>query len=159
MKNIRNILIILVVVAVAGIGVNAFAHGQRGYGHHGWGDKGPGWHHRGWGGPGYGHMMGDLSENEIKKMDELRSAFFNETEELRQDIYAKELELRSELAKENPDAKKAANLQKEISELESKLDQKRVDHMVQMRKIYPEAGRGFMGRGPMGYGYGGSCWR
>ena len=154
MKHIKNILIALVIVALAGIGVNAFAHGERGYGHHG-----PGWHHRGWGGSGYGPMMGDLSEDEIKKMDELRSTFFNQTEEIRKDLYAKELELRSELAKENVDSKKAENLQKEISKLEAELDQKRVDHMIRMKKIYPDAGRGFMKRGPMGYGQGGYCWR
>ena len=66
--------------------------------------------------------------------------------------------------KETPDAKKAARLQTEISKLESQLDQKRVDHMIKMRKLNPNAGsgRGFMGGGQKGYGprYGGGyCWR
>jgi hypothetical protein len=35
-------------------------------------------------------------------------------------------------------------LQKDISELESELDQKRVDHMIKIRKLNPNDGRGFM---------------
>jgi len=51
-------------------------------------------------------------------------------------------------------------LQKEISKLESELDQKRIDHMIKVRKIDPDAGRGFAAMGPMmGYGgqYPGAC--
>jgi hypothetical protein len=89
---------------------------------------------------------------------------------LRQDLYAKNLELRSELAKDNPDVQKAAALQKEISKLESGLDQKQLDFMLNLRKVAPDAGRGYMmgGRGGMmgygpGYGNGagprgGYCW-
>ena len=75
----------------------------------------------------------------------------------------KELELRSELYKENPDVPKAKVLQKEISKLESELDQKRIDHMIKIRKLNPNAARGcMMGGYHMGYGYDSpadSCWR
>ena len=161
MKNIdmRKAIMIVSVVALVGFGATAFA---------GWG--GGGWHHRGSGGQGYGpgYMMGDLSDAEIKAIEKERQAFFDDTESLRRDLYAKELEIRSELAKENPDATKAAQFQKEISGLESQLGQKRVDHMLKMRKVNPDAGRGYMmGRGGMGYGQGygrgmgsgyGPCW-
>jgi hypothetical protein len=137
--------------------VNAFAGWGKGWRH------GPGWQRGGWDSdrPGYGY---NLSDEEIKALEKERQTFFNETESIRQDLYAKDLELRSELAKETPDAKKAARLQTEISKLESKLDQKRVDHMINMRKLNPNAGRGrkFMGGGKMGYGPrhgGGYCWR
>jgi hypothetical protein len=165
MKNLNfgKIFMILGVVALLGIGVNAFAGWGMGYGHRGWGHHGPGWHRGDWGtgGPGYGYS---LSDDEIKALEKERQAFFNETESIRQDLYAKDLELRSELAKEIPDAKKAARLQAELSKLESQLDQKQVDHMIKMRKLNPNAGRGrgFMGGGGMGYGprYGGdNCWR
>jgi hypothetical protein len=67
------------------------------------------------------------------------------------------------VSKKNPDADKAGALQKEISELESELDQKRVDHMIKMRKLSPNDGRGFMMGGyHMGYGSaspGDPCWR
>ncbi|MBU0988553.1 MAG: hypothetical protein KKH68_14980 [Proteobacteria bacterium] len=57
--------------------------------------------------------------------------------------------------------KTASSLQNDISKLQAQLDQKRIDHMVEMRKINPNAGRGFMGRGGMGYGNGQGryCWR
>jgi Spy/CpxP family protein refolding chaperone len=156
MKNnmTRKTLVVLTIVAVVGFGAVAFAGWGMGYGHHGW-------HHEGWGEPEHGYMMRDLDENDIVKMEKERESFFKATENLRQDLDVKELELRSELAKENPDADKAAKLQKEVSELEAKIDQKRIDHMIVMKKINPNAGRNFMGRGGMGYGpsYGGYCWR
>ena len=36
-----------------------------------------------------------------------------------------------------------------------------IDHMIAVKKITPNADRGFMERGPRGYGssYRGSCWR
>lgn len=161
MKNLNfgKIFMILGVVALLGIAVNVFAGWGMGSGGH----QGPGWHRGGWGtgGPGYGY---NLSDDEIKDLEKERQAFFNDTESIRQDLYAKDLELRSELAKETPDAKKAARLQAELSKLESQLDQKRVDHMIKMRNLNPNAGRGrgFMGGGAMGYGPrygGGNCWR
>lgn len=158
----RKALMIITIVGIIGFGAYAFADWGMGYGYHGWGHHNPGWHHQGWGGSGNGYMMGDLSDAEIKKIETERNAFFKATENLRQDLYAKELELKNELYKDNPDARKAAKLQKEISGLEAKLDQKRIDHMAKMRKINPNAGRNFMGGGPMmGYGssYGGYCWR
>lgn len=168
--NFRNVMLVLAVVAMVGLGATAFAGWGRGH----WGN-GPGWHHGGWGGSGYGPgaMMGNLSDEEIKALEQERQAFLKDTEKIRQEAYSKELELRSELAKENPDATKGARLQTEISKLEAQLDQKRVDHMIKMRKLNPNAGRGYMmGRGGMGYGpgygrggmgngpgYGGDCWR
>jgi len=152
-------LMVLTVVAIIGFGAYAFAGWGMGYGHHGWGHHGPDWTYEGGSEPGYGHMMGDLSDDEIEKYEKERNAFFKATENLRQDLYAKELELKSELDKQNPDTQRAAKLQKEISNLEAKLDQERIDHLIKMRKINPDAGRGFMGSGPMGYGpsYGGYC--
>jgi Spy/CpxP family protein refolding chaperone len=145
-NNTSKVLIILTVIAIAGFGAYAFADWGMGYGRYGMGMHGGG---MGYGGQGY---MGNLSADEIGALDQERAAFFKATEDLRQDIYAKELELRSELAKQNPDTQKAAKLQKEISELVAQLDRKRVEHVVKMKKINPDAGRGFMERGNMRYG-------
>ena len=152
---------VLTVLAVIGFGAYAFAHGEKGYDRNGWGHHGSGWHHGGWNGPGYDNMMRDLSDDEIEKLEKERETFYRATEDLRQDVYTKELALKSELSKENPDTQKAAKLQKEISGLEAKIDQKRIDHLIKMKKINPNAGRMFTGRGGMGYGpsNGGSCWR
>jgi hypothetical protein len=64
------------------------------------------------------------------------------------------------LAKDNPDTKKALELQKKTSDLEAKLDQKHIGYMIKMRKLNSDAGRGFMGGYHMGYGYRSSdpCW-
>ncbi len=164
MKKISKIFMILAVVGVLGFGINAFAHmgmGQ-GYGPSGWGNHGSGWNHMGSGGPGYGHMMGDLNDDDFKKMDEERRDFFKETETLRQEVYQKELALESELAKKNPDVLKAVSLQKEVSGFKAQLDQKRIEHMIRIRGILPDAGSRYMGRGHMmgyGSGYGGDCRR
>ncbi len=149
-------LIILTVITVLGFGAYAFADWGMGPGMmDGWG------HHGGWDSNGYGPMAGNMSDNELTQMNKERSEFFKATENLRQDLYAKQLELRSELAKENPDSKRASSLQNDISKLQARLDQKRIDHMVEMRKINPNTGRGFMGRDGMDYGaaYSGYCSR
>ena len=166
--------IVLAVVAVFAIAATSFAgwgRGQMGYGYH----MGPGYGmHRGWGqGPrGYDDQgyQSDLSNEDIAKLDKERQAFFEATSDLRENLYQKELELRSELAKPEPDAKKATGIQKEISNLESELDQKRLDHRIKMRKDFPQSGFRGDGYGPRGRGMGrgmygggggygpGSCW-
>ncbi len=170
---VKKILVGVVIVAMLGFGTHAFAgwgmgygHEGMGYGHHGTGHGGggPGLG-RGMhgGGYGYGGYPGTLSEDEVKKIDERRRTFFEETKDLRQGMYQKGLELRSELAKKEPDTKKAYDLQKEISDLRAQLGQKRIDQHIKMRKLNPDGfgGRGF-GRGPMASGFGsrggGNCW-
>jgi len=100
--------------------------------------------------------MRNLSEDVVMKMNEERDAFFRSTEKLRQDIYVKELELNSELSKIESDVKKALKLQKEISDLESKFDQKRIEYMINMKKINPDLGIQF---GSGGTCIGSSCWK
>ena len=175
-QRTNNILVIISVIAMVGFAATAFAGWGMGPGHRGrgmgYGDYGQGGDQ---GGPGYGRGPGycgqgyaaDLSEEDLQKVDEARKAFFEETEGLRQNIYQKELELRSEFAKEKPAADKLSGLQKEISELQGQLDQKRVNHMLEMKKINPNAGtrgRGAAGKGYAKRGYGrgpgsrGNCW-
>lgn len=161
-KNLTKTLIVLTLVAIMGIGTTAFAgkgkgnvrYAQSGQGYGQYGDDGFGYgrYHRGYGNPGF---MGNLSEEEITKLNKERSAFFKATQDLRQNIYQKRLELNSELAKKNPDPKKAGVLQKELSGLQGQLDQKRTEQRIRMNKINP--GYGHMmgpGYGHMGSGYG-----
>ncbi len=90
-KKISKIIAVSAVVAVLGFGANTFAHMGKGYDSSGRGNSGPGWNHnRDYGGSGYGHMMGDLNNDEIKRLDEERGAFFKATENTRQEIYQKE---------------------------------------------------------------------
>ena len=157
MRNVKTTIIAIASVAVIGFAINAFAHGGMGWGG-GMGHHGQGWHHRGNYGPGYDDQM---NKEHYKQFEQKREAFFKETQDLRANLYGKERELQSELAKAEPDGAKASELQKEISELQAQLDQKRIDHMVEMKKLNPKAGRGFMGgNSMMGYGpsRGGNCW-
>ena len=149
----RKIIAILAVAAFVGFGSYAFAdrgggYGDRGYGH-GYGmDYGRHGSGMGYGHRGYRDDEGDLTRDEIRQLDEAHAAFYKDTEELRDNIYDKEVDLSRELAGENPDKQKAAKMQKEISELRSKLDQKRLNHQIETRKIAPNAERGWM----RGYG-------
>jgi zinc resistance-associated protein len=172
-----KVIMILVIAAVLGIGVTSFAGWGRGYwgkGYQGSGypmgpyGMGPGYGmmHQDWGygGPGY---RGDLNDEQMAKLDKERQDFYTATADLREALYQKELELRSELAKPEPDAQKASALQKEISNLESQLDQKRLEQRIKMRKDFPQFGNRGYGYGPRGMGrgmYGGGgygpgfCW-
>ena len=156
MFKLRNVIITIASIAVLGIGINAFAHGGMGRGG-GWGHQRGGMHYQG----GYGNGSVDqMSPEAYKQFEQKREAFFNETQDLRTNLFEKERDLQNELAKSEPDASKASGLQKDISDLQSQFDQKRIDHMVEMRKLNPNAGRGFMSGGPrMGYGNrgGGYC--
>ncbi len=165
MRNIASkLLVVLTVFAVVGFGVYAFADGGMGYGQHrgGWDHYGPGMRQGGYGCPGYGgHMRGDLNDEQIQEMDQQRKAFYKANEDLKQNVYQKQLELESEFAKKTPDAKKAAGIQKEISDLQAQIDQNRVGHIIEMKKINPNAGRGFIENGPMrdDSSYGRPCWQ
>ncbi len=142
----KGYLMFFAIAAVVALSVTAYAdRGMMGYGE----GRGECQGIRGGGyGPGSGYMMGNISEDEAKQINDQREEFFKATEDLRQDIYAKEMELNSELAKKNIDTEKAAKLQKEISALESKFDQKRLEHMIKMKKLNPNLARGFGGGTP-----------
>lgn len=167
MRNLKNTFIAVLSVAVVGFTVSAFAYDGMGYGRHGRGNYGDG-NCPGYYGQGYNSQ---LSPEELKQVQQEREAFFKETEGLRNDMFEKRNALQSELDKETPDVASASKLQKELSDLKAQLDQKRLDHIVKMKKINPNAGRGFMGQGGkhrgqmMGKGYGpgsgrggGYCW-
>jgi hypothetical protein len=85
--------------------------------------------------------VGNLSDENQNDLDKERQAFFDETKGLRQDIHQKRLELKSELAKKNPDAQKATALHKDISKLAEEFDQKRLAFFLKMKKINPNFGQ------------------
>jgi Spy/CpxP family protein refolding chaperone len=142
-KNSIKKIFMVTIIVIMGFSGRAFAYSGMGYGHHyGWGHPMYGMHYGGYGGPASG-CGGQFSEDQVQKLYKEQSAFFEATRDLREQLYQKGLELRSELAKDNPDANKAAALQKEISTLRAEFDQKRLNHILNMKKINPEIGRGF----------------
>ena len=145
-KLIRKMVLIPTIIFIVGFGSYALAHMGEGSGYKRGGHHGSGWHHQ-----GYGGSWGNLSEEKIKQMQAERNAFFEATGEIRAQIYQKRLELGSELAKKDYDIEKAIALQKEISGLRSQLDLKRLDHILNLKKINPDVGRGLMGGGHWDY--------
>lgn len=85
-----------------------------------------------------------LSEEQQEKLQAERAAFQTATRDLRMELQSKKLALRSELAKKEPDADAAKSLQKEISALNAELAQKRIEHLLEAKKIAPYAGTGLM---------------
>ena len=139
---------------------------------------------RGWGWGG-GHMMGNwgrgpgyydrddrgyttLNREQQEQLADLDRKFFDETRDLRDKLWSKSAELNALLSETNPDSSKVSNLQKEISDLRAKLDEKAINHEIEARKIAPDTrfggGYGYghmMGGYGMGYGMGygpGACW-
>jgi hypothetical protein len=86
--------------------------------------------------PGYNR---DLTDETIKKLNAEQEAFIRATEDLRQTIYEKELYLKAELVKKDPDTAIALSFQKSISEYRGKFEQKMIEHIIRMKKINVEA--------------------
>jgi zinc resistance-associated protein len=145
--TLRTIITGLVTVTFIAIGATAFA-GQ-GMGNRD-GGEGDGRHYR-----GYGCIAENLTPEQRQQLDAERDAFFEATKKERR-------ELRAKLAKNDTNAEKASALQKTISDLKAGLDQKRLTHIMNMRKISPDAGRGFDGPGRgmeyRGHGHRGGKW-
>ena len=155
----------LAAVLTLAIAAVAFAHGGSGHGSHmgGYGGgymMGPGYgnHMRGWDsddGPYCrGHAaLGNLSDEETAKLEASQEKFYRDTRELRHRIEEKEIALRGEMDRDNPDHAKVYELQKEISSLRADFDQKALTHRLEVRKLLPDNYRG------SGYGHGrGYCW-
>ena len=135
----RKMLLLTITVATLGISVPSQA--QQYYG--------PGMMGGGYGGgymmgPGYGpyanggNHWGNLSPEQADKYQASQEQFYNATSGLHQEIYSKQFALNRELNSPNPDQAKALKLQNEISKLRSELDQKILQHQLELRKILPD---------------------
>ena len=65
----------------------------------------------------------------------MRQAFWKDTSSLNVKFDQKQLELNSLLLEPNPDAGNVAKLQKEISELQTRFNDKRINYQLESRKI------------------------
>lgn len=156
MTKLATIIGILVLLGVA-LAVPVMAWGPH------WGG---GQHMMGYWGNGsdYGRDARDLTAEQRSKLDALDRKFYEETRELRDQIWTKSRELDVTLNATTPDLEKAKTIQKDISELRSKLDEKELTYDLEARKIVPDTSLGYgYGRHMGGYGYGmgyghGYCW-
>jgi Spy/CpxP family protein refolding chaperone len=111
-------------------------------------------------GPGYGWAYDRLTDEQRGQLAELHQKHFDETARVRTELRAKQAELHILMNTSSPDLEKAKALQKEISELQGKMGQERINLYSEARKINPDLrfgrnwSRGGKGFGPCGEGYG-----
>ncbi len=166
----RTVGLIGVFLLTAALAVPVMAQGP------GWGKGRPG--RGGWGqGPGSGWATGggyasNLNQEQQSRVEDIHRRHYEETAQVRAELWAKKAELRALLASESPDAAKVRAVQKEINDLRSTLSDKRTDLNLELSKVAPGAGSS-RGHGPgygphmrggygphMGGGYGpGACWQ
>jgi zinc resistance-associated protein len=153
MKRLLSIAAVILLVGV--IAVPSMAQSPRGgkgssgvYGQRGDCEYGP----RG--------VYDNLSTEQREQLDALHKKFYEDTKQLRKDLRDKRIELYDILDTDNPDLEKAKSVQKELSDLQAKMADKRIGFIVEKRKIAPDArfGRGLgrrMGsaRGWSGHGH------
>jgi zinc resistance-associated protein len=161
MKRLTTIIGILVIVGALAVPVMA------------WGPHwGGGRHMMGYWDSGSEYGQGDygnLTSEQIGRLDALDRKFYEDTRELQDQISDKSRELDIVLNSSEPNFDKAKTLQKEINELQASLNEKGVNNKSEARKIAADQrlGHGYGGwhdrshRGPYGHmmDYGrGSCW-
>jgi Spy/CpxP family protein refolding chaperone len=162
MKKLTSIAGIALLSALLIVPVAVWAHGwaMGGGSMTGYGAGGPGYYGQ------YNNGYTSLNSEQQAQLSELNRKFYNETRALRNKLWEKSAELNALLSETAPDAGKVAKLQKEISDIQAKLDEKTINNEIEARKIAPDTrfggGYGYghmmggygMGNG-MGYGMGG----
>jgi Spy/CpxP family protein refolding chaperone len=160
----RTITILGIGLLVAALAVPAVVLAQ------GWGGR----HMMGNWGQGPGSMMGydkgygTLTPEQTTQLDQLDRRFYDETTDLKKDLWNKSFELNTILNGTDPDIEKVKALNKEVNDLRTKLNEKSLIHELEARKITPDSrfgggygrsygnhmggGAGMMGRGTMGPG-------
>ena len=149
----NTIIVLTALVTIGFLANNAFAWG------HGYGNK------RG-GCPGYGSGQGygalaDLTAEQKTELNTLRQKYIDETYETRSAIMTKKQEIRMLLETSTPDRAKLETLSDEISDLKRTMQGKRIDFILEAKKIAPELNlAGFShhrGKGKWGKGGSGPC--
>jgi Spy/CpxP family protein refolding chaperone len=123
MKKLMVAVLAIALLATAGL---ALAQGWgRGQG------MGPG------GGMGFGPCAANLnlSAEQIKEMQDLRAKHFNETATIREQLFAKNAELRSLWAQKEPNETAILKKQKEVNELRTELQAMGTKHRLQARGV------------------------
>jgi Spy/CpxP family protein refolding chaperone len=146
MKKTKTAMVaITVIVAVILVGGWAFARGPwgaRGYGHHGYGPGDP---------------YANLTSEQREKLQAQEQKFYQDTAELRRELYRKRLELQGVWADPKADPEKIRAKQREVSELQRRIQEKALDHQLAIRELLPEEAAGYESWCPgygMGYGMG-----
>ncbi len=78
----------------------------------------------------------NLSEEQVKKLQDLSLKYQKEMLELRNALQVKQLELRTLLLSKEPDQDKINSMVEEIGKLRTDIQKKALDYQIQMRKIF-----------------------
>ena len=145
----RLVITLAIGLLITTLAIPVFARGR------GWGRGG----HMGgfWGGgPGscgqYDRGYGSQNPEERTRQDQRGEEFYSDTAKLRSQIQSKSTELDAVLNSPNSDPEKAKSLQKDISQLQAKMDEKRLNYELEARKNAPQGSYG--GGYDRGYGRG-----
>lgn len=100
------------------------------------------WQGRG-AGPGSGYCRSapgsDLSTEQISELREINSEYFSRTNELRQGLWEKRERMRELLASPSPDEQQVKKLNREMESLRAQLGEARMDHILKVKKVSPQA--------------------
>lgn len=99
------------------------------------------------GGWGTRNQYANLTDEQITDLQQIQETFFQETRDLRSNLYQKRLALAAELAKKTPDMEKAKALQADFSELKGQMAQKQLAHRLELKKKFPDLDTQSFGRG------------
>ena len=140
MRKTKNMLAAIgIIVAIVLVGGWAFAHGP-------WGARG-----YGYSGCGYGSPSSNLSPEQREKLEAQEQKFYQDTAELRRELRQKRLELQGIWIDPKADPEKIKAKQREVFELQHRIQEKALEHQLTIRELLPEQG---IGQGPRGPGYG-----
>ena len=132
MKKIKKITgITLMIISIA---IPAFAWGP---------GMGPGF------GPGHyrncDNCRYNLTTEQQEKLNDLHKIFNDKTTDARNEIMKKQIDLNALLNSDNPDLKKAKAIQKDIDELQSKINEAHLEFIIEAKKVNPDM---LYGNGP-----------
>ena len=96
--------------------------------------------------PYYGSKGNGLTQDQLAEIGVLRDEFLASTEKTREQLQDKNYSLRLELTKSAPDENRVRELQTEISKLRTEMDSARVENMLKVKKIAPDARAGYSSR-------------
>ncbi len=83
----------------------------------------------------YSYDAANLTADQAAQMQTLRESFLKEVSPLQSEMFAKKSEMRTLWAGSNPDEVKISTLQKDLLELQGKMQEKRLQFNLEARKI------------------------
>lgn len=96
---------------------------------------------------GYGPMMNNLTPEQQKQLTDLRQTHQDQTAEQQIALIAKEKEIQVLFGTSAPDKARLVQLAQEISDIRAQMAEKRIDFILEARKIAPEVQFGGQYRG------------